>query len=732
MDSASAFTVTGVFALVCWLICSTLMYFAERNNPDEDMRKYYSSVFVSMWMTLLNLTGEAPLCDYTVAGKFITAFMGLIGVGFVSIPMGLLGGGFQDMLDDQVEEEIEDAAEDPTIAKVEKTISEPMGAVELEDGRNLSARQRVYKFLEGSADNQVDDEDPWEGRAVHFEQLVFLAIFLSAVQATLETVPGLIPTTGPAYYASFTFEISIVLLFSLEYGLRYYTAPENPVWAEKGYVSDAACRFAHVSTWMTVIDLIAIAPFYISMCGSDLANEYTGQLRMLRIFRLLTLDKYIPSVSLIGGVIRAAWQQFMLAGYAMVALWLIFASLLWLTEHQDKTKVDFLYQSQRYSSVVSALPYTLVHLTGDYPLVDYTLPSKIVLFFSLLFAVGVVAVPAGLMASGFSKQLEVFRARERAKAKASHSVLGNFLKGWIYRRRLQKAVKAAAAQAREAEASRKKNEKERNLKWLTNRFLERQTWAGQRWSRIMLVLIVLNVLAVIGETMHSVNKFIGQRFWDSFELVGVVAFTGMYLAHIFAAPVNAAFNGNKRGNRWAYIMSFWGILDLITVAPWWLQQGFAAFGMEPEWLAHAFIFRVIRILRLLQIPDFRSSFTMLSDAWQCCRDSMVAAGFMALLVWTIGSVAFYNLERHNPRMEGAFESLPSSMYYTLIFLGGEWGKIDFTPAGQVVVVIYCVVGIGLYGIPVGAVFEAFSNVLAEAEAKKLRAVGNHPPEEDDS
>jgi len=423
-------------------------------------------------------------------------------------------------------------------------------------------------------------------------------------------------------------------------------------------------------------------------------------------------------------VIRAAWQQFMLAGYAMVALWLIFASLLWLTERNDSTKVDFLHQSQRYHSVVSALPYTLVHLTGDYPLVDYTLSSKIVLFFSLLFAVGVVAVPAGLMASGFSKQLEIFRAQERAKAKASHSKLGNFLKGWITRRRMQKAIKCAIAQSREVERLKTLNEKERNFPWLTNRFLERQTLAGQIWSRVMLILIVLNVLAVIGETMQSVHNLVGQRFWDSFELTSVIAFTGMYLAHIFAASVNSAFNGHKWGNRWVYIKSFWGVLDLITIAPFWMQQGFAVFGLSPAWLTHAFIFRVIRILRLLQIPDFRHSFAMLSDAWQCCRDSMVAAGFMAMLVWVMGSVLFYNFEKNNPRMEGAFESLPSSMYYSLIFLGGEWGKIDFTPAGQVVVVIYCVMGIGLYGIPVGAVFEAFSNVLAEAEAKKERSKGN--------
>eukprot|EP00913_Durusdinium_trenchii_P025332 g23782.t1 len=114
---------------------------------------------------------------------------------------------------------------------------------------------------------------------------------------------------------------------------------------------------------------------------------------------------------------------------------------------------------------------------------------------------------------------------------------------------------------------------------------------------------------------------------------------------------------------------------------------------------NAFIFRIARLLRILQLEDFVESFTLLDDAWRSCRETMVATGFMALLVWVCG----------------AFKDLPSSMYFTIIFLGGEWAKVDFTPGGKIVCVIYCVVGIGLYGIPIGAVFEAFSDVLADQE-----------------
>ena len=85
--------ITGFSAMVMWILFSALMYFAERNNNDPEMREYYNSVPNSMWMTLLNLSGEAPLCHYSLPGKCIVGIMGIFATGFFGIPIGLLGAG---------------------------------------------------------------------------------------------------------------------------------------------------------------------------------------------------------------------------------------------------------------------------------------------------------------------------------------------------------------------------------------------------------------------------------------------------------------------------------------------------------------------------------------------------------------------------------------------------------------------------------------------------------------
>jgi len=691
-QSRSVLFVTGGAAAVLWVIFSTLMYYAERYNPDPDMAGHYSSVATSMWVTLLNLSGEAPLCEYTPVGKFISALMGLIGVGFVTIPMGLLGSGFQDYLE---QEDDDDAVAKPGQAKPESEQSEH------------SFRQLVYKFLQGSASNQVEDLNAWEARAVYFERCIFLAIFVTVLAAIMETVHGFAPSGSLNRDALNFVEITATLLFTVEYGLRYYTAPEVPYWAEQGYVSDNAARFGFVTSLPALIDLTAIAPYYLALCGSSVADRYDGELRMLRIFRLLTLDKYIPSVSLIGRVFRKHAKEFQLAAYAAAAIWLIFSALMWLTERHDPTQVDDLTMAQRYGSMPEAMPYTLVHLTGDYPLIDYDFPAKCVLFVALLFAVGVVAVPTGLLASGFAQELTKYREEQRRLREEAATKIEKALRQYIRRRRLRQVATRVQAQKTVLRELKDMAFKDNPYKLHMVKFLEQKTTAGRLCKKAMFLLIILNVLAVIAESMSWVKEAAGSHVLNGFELFSVLVFTFEYSANVWSAPANSRYMFCRRN----YICSFFGIVDLVTVAPFWIQTVMWLSGLQ----FNAFIFRIARLLRILQLEDFVESFTLLDDAWRSCRETMVATGFMALLVWICGAVLFYEFEQDNPAMDGAFKDLPSSMYFTIIFLGGEWAMIDFTSGGKIVCLVYCVVGIGLYGIPIGAVFEAFSDVLADKE-----------------
>ena len=70
-ENLDVLSVTGFSAVLLWILFSSILYFTERDNPDKEMRSYYSTIPNSMWITLLNLTGECPLAHYSVLGKFL-------------------------------------------------------------------------------------------------------------------------------------------------------------------------------------------------------------------------------------------------------------------------------------------------------------------------------------------------------------------------------------------------------------------------------------------------------------------------------------------------------------------------------------------------------------------------------------------------------------------------------------------------------------------------------------
>ena len=55
---------------------------------------------------------------------------------------------------------------------------------------------------------------------------------------------------------------------------------------------------------------------------------------------------------------------------------------------------------------------------------------------------------------------------------------------------------------------------------------------------------------------------------------------------------------------------------------------------------------------------------------------------------------------------GLFEDIPNSLYFTAVFLGGEWGVIDYSVPNKILCIFFCVVGIALFSIPTGTLFEA--------------------------
>lgn len=220
----------------------------------------------------------------------------------------------------------------------------------------------------------LDGTDPKWGRS--FDVLLGSLIVLSAISLALETLPDLPDWARIVLQLE---EILIVLVFTLEYGLRIYVA-EKP--------------FAYIFSFWGLVDLLAIVPFYFSM-RIDLRGVRV--IRLVRLLWILKLMRYMRAAERLKHAFSEISDELIIFGVLSLITLYLSAVGIYYFEHDA--------QPDKFSSVPQALWWALATLTtvgyGDvYPI---TMGGRIFTFFVLLLGLGVVAVPSGLIASALTR-----------------------------------------------------------------------------------------------------------------------------------------------------------------------------------------------------------------------------------------------------------------------------------------------------------------------------------------
>ena len=184
--------------------------------------------------------------------------------------------------------------------------------------------------------------------------------------------------------------------------------------------------------------------------------------------------------------------------------------------------------------------------------------------------------------------------------------------------------------------------------------------------------------------------------------------------HLFLDYLLRLFSARKSRDAlyspWMYARTFFGIVDFITIAPWYTQLLLIWTGVNVS-QDQAKIFRIFRIFRLLQLEDFLVAFSKLDNVFRATKDILKATGLMAIIIWVGTSALFFIFEQDNPNFrecdesipplgttenpgcfdfetaaacnavypdmcsQSAFATMPDTMYYAAVFLGGEWGVV---------------------------------------------------------
>ena len=215
------------------------------------------------------------------------------------------------------------------------------------------------------------------GRA--FDLVVLFLIAVSIITLSIDTMPGLSPMTKRILELS---EIAITVLFTIEYGLRIATSEK---------------KMNYILSFYGLVDLIAILPFYLAM-GLDL--RAIRVVRVFRVFRMLKLTRYSSAMTRFGKAVAYAKEEALIFLLATIMLLFLSAVGIYYFEHEA--------QPEQFGSIPHSLWWAVATLTtvgyGDvYPV---TVGGKFFTFLILMCGLGIVAVPAGLVAAALSKVRE--------------------------------------------------------------------------------------------------------------------------------------------------------------------------------------------------------------------------------------------------------------------------------------------------------------------------------------
>ncbi len=220
----------------------------------------------------------------------------------------------------------------------------------------------------------VQESDTVPGRI--FDITVLILIVISIISLSVETLPELSPQLK---HVLLFLEIVITVLFTVEYGLRIATAPN---------------KWKYIFSFYGLIDLIAIAPFYL-LLGMELYA--LRAFRLLRIFRVLKLVRYSRTMERFGKALAEIREEAVIFFMATAVILYISAAGIYHFEHEA--------QPEAFQSIFHSIWWAVATLTtvgyGDvYPV---TAGGKAFTFVILMCGLGIVAVPAGLVASALSK-----------------------------------------------------------------------------------------------------------------------------------------------------------------------------------------------------------------------------------------------------------------------------------------------------------------------------------------
>lgn len=215
-----------------------------------------------------------------------------------------------------------------------------------------------------------------------------------------------------------------------------------------------------------------------------------------------------------------------------------------------------------------------------------------------------------------------------------------------------------------------------------------------KWDFAVQGLIVLSLVAFAIETLPNLNPT--WRPWlRAFEITTVIIFSIEYLLRIFLCKP-----------RFAYVFSFFGVIDLLAILPFYLALGIDLRSLRG--------FRLLRLFRLFKLARYSQAMLRMHRAFVIAKEELVLFGATTLILLYLASVGIYYCE--SQAQPEAFSSIFACMWWAVTTLTtvGYGDMYPITTGGKLFTFFILIIGLGIVAIPTGLFASALSKAREES------------------
>lgn len=226
---------------------------------------------------------------------------------------------------------------------------------------------------------------------------------------------------------------------------------------------------------------------------------------------------------------------------------------------------------------------------------------------------------------------------------------------------------------------------------------------GKAFHLMIQVLIIVSLLEGALESLPSMTPM-AVLILNTVEICTVMVFSLEYLMRLYAAE-----------HRLKFAFSFFGIVDLVAILPFYLVTGLDFRAIRA--------FRLFRLFRILKFARYGRVITRFGLALRLAREELVLFTVASAMVLYLASVGIYYCER--AAQPEVFASIVHSMWWAVAtFTTVGYGDIyPVTPLGKLFTAIMLFVGLGFVAVP--------SGIIATALTEARDILGEHESFEDD-